>query len=167
MCMAPLLHKRLPLAARCEIALSGYLALDLFKLKADQKCEQLYAPTGSTYMAPQTQHNLQGVALMTAVICCTKEATWSPWTYGQSRLSELSVEEWFSHLRKQSPNSQLSCRAYWKAGARTQLSHGQKLLECKAIDFKEGEPALTEEQLLGNTHVKSVKNCSFWVIEPG
>ena len=98
-------------------------------------------------MTGQTQFNLQGTALAAVSIALTKDEKWHPWKVGQSRLAELGIEEWFSFLRSQSNNSQLSCRGFWQAGARTALKHGRELNKLKATHFAD-EPSLTDEQLL-------------------
>ena len=152
MCTAPLLHRHLSLAARCELGLAGFLVLDLFQVMATDFCNRASLPTGSCWMAAQTQFNLQGCALSAVLICISKDASWHPWKMGRGRLSELSVEEWFAALRQQSPNSQLSCRSFFKAAARTQLQNGKRLNASKPPSYSD-EPALTEEQLLAITLV--------------
>ena len=147
MCISPILHRNLTLMTRCEIGLCGFLALDMFGVVASETCKKLQAPTGSCWMASQTQYNLQGAALAAVAIACTKPAKWHPWKTGRARLSELGVEEWFSFLRSQSANSQLSCRGYWQAAARTSMKHGKELNHLKPPNFAD-EPALTEEEFL-------------------
>lgn len=148
MCISPILHRHLPLAARCELGLAGFLSLDMFQVMATETCARLNAPTGSCWMAPQTQYNLQGTALAAVMICITKDPQWHPWKIGRGRLSELGVEEWFSFLRSQSPNSQLTARSFWQAGAKTQMKHGKDLNKAKPVSFSP-EEALTDEQTLG------------------
>lgn len=93
LCIAPCTHKDLRLAQRCEVALSGFLCIDLFRMAAESLCSARTLPRGSLFMAPQTCHNLQGVALSVIVVCLTKSPDFSPWTRGQSRLSEIGALE--------------------------------------------------------------------------
>ena len=155
MCTSPLLHKNLPLSLRCEISLAGFLSLDMFKILADETCQSFGSPTGSCFMAPQTVYNLQGVALATVVITVTKDAEWQPWRHGECRLAELPIEEFFSFLRRQSSNSQLSARGYFQASARTAMKHGKLLNALKPADFKGGEPPLEDAVLLVRMNVES------------
>ena len=59
--MAPLLHRdpNVDLATRCEWALCGFLAIDIFKLLAEEQCSTMRLPKGSCFMATQTCTNLQ------------------------------------------------------------------------------------------------------------
>lgn len=147
MCSAGILHRDLSLLARTEVALSGFLALDLYRMLADARCARLNLPKGSQFMAPQTMYNLQGLCLSVACIACSKDPDWHPWAVGTARLSELSVEEWFSHLRRQSPNSQLSARAFFQASSRQLLKHGRLLNKEKPIKRK-AAPCLSDAQPL-------------------
>ena len=79
----------------------------------------------------------------------TKDANMSPWKYGSARWSELPIEQWFSFIRAQSSNAQVSARGYFKAASRVMLKHGQKLEKEEPV-FNPGEPPLTEEELLGS-----------------
>lgn len=146
LCTSPLLHRNLSLSDRCELSLAGFLVLDLYRMYAESECSK--ATKGSFFMAPQTMFNLQGVALSTALITISKDDHFHPWKVGTVRMSEMAVEEWFGLQRKQSANSQLSARGFWKAGARTQLHHGKLLNKEKCMQHKP-EPCLTEEQSLG------------------
>lgn len=139
------MHRNLSLPARAECAISGFLCLDIFKVLADERALHHGLPRGSQFMAPQTVHNLQGVALISAVICATKDANWHPWACGTARVTELCVEEWFSLLRRQSSNSQLSTRAFWQAGARQALKHSKILNKLKPIVRPPEQPLSDEE----------------------
>lgn len=147
MCSAAVLHRDLSLLARTEVALSGFLALDLYRMLSDARCSRLNLPKGSQFMAPQTLFNLQGLSLAVACIACSKDSNWHPWAVGSARLSELSVEEWFSHLRRQSPNAQLSARGFFQAASRQLLKHGRLLNKEKPMKRKES-PCLSDAQLL-------------------
>ena len=143
---APLLHRRLSLEHRCEVAVTGFLLVDLFRLTADQKCSKLKLPKGSLFMAGQTSTALQLCALSAALICITKTDDFEPFRTGFGRISELPIEQHFSFLRQQSSNSQLGARAYFQASARQTLRLN-KFLEKEPVP-KKGEPALTEKKLL-------------------
>lgn len=145
LCGAPLLHRKLRLQQRCEIALSGFLIVDLFRLDSEERCAALKLPRGSLSMAPQTCQNLQSAALSAVVVCLAKDAQFQPFETGFGRLSELSVEQRFSMLRRQSMNSQLSCRSYWQASARHSMVQQRKM--AKEIPSTATAPALTEAEL--------------------
>lgn len=89
---------------------------------------------GSLFSAAQTCTNLQAVALGTISICLTKPVWFSPWKRGSCRLAEISIEQFFSYLRRQSQNSQLTCRAYWHASARYSLHTSQAMNRELAAD---------------------------------
>ena len=144
---APLLHTRMRLEDRCENALAGFVALDIFCLLSQSHCQSLGMPKGSFSMAGQTCLNLQSCALSSAIICLTKPTDFEPWAHGFGRLSELPVEQFFSFCRRQSENSQLSARAYWQASARQCLKM-EKLI-AKQPPAKTGSPALSQDQQLG------------------
>ena len=132
---------------RCEIALSGFVAVDVYRLVADSECARRKLPKGSMFMASQTSSSLQLSALSAAIVTLTKEATWDPWRVGHGRASELSIEQHFGFLRQQSSNSQLSARGYWQASARQTLRMN-KILQ-KQAPVTAGESSLTPEELLG------------------
>ena len=119
--LAPILHTNLTIFLRCEVGLCGFLLLDIFKMLADDLCNEMRLPRGSCFLAPQTQANLQGVALSGILICLTKDPEFSPWRFGHNRLTELPIEQHFSYLRQQSPNSQLTSRSFWQAACRVSL----------------------------------------------
>ena len=124
LCVASLLNKMLTTMERVETGLAGFLCVDIFRILAAHKCDKMRLPTGSTFMASQTCSNLQSCALASVVMCVTKHREFDPWRSGDCRLSELSIEQYFGHLRIQSSNSQLSTRAYfhaaWKAPGMSQ-----------------------------------------------
>lgn len=148
MCSASLLHRDFGLATRAECGLCGFLTLDMFVMQANQRCDKFNQPKGSMSMAPQTTFNIQAVALSAVAIAASKPAGFHPWKCGSVRMSELAIEEWFSLLRAQSANSQLSARGYFAASTRAALKHGRQLNKVKATSFPE-EPALSQEQRLG------------------
>ena len=147
MCVSSLLHRSMTLQDRAEAGLAGFLSLDVFRMVAEEKCEEWGLPRGSLFLAGQTCFNIQGVALSAAVLTLCKDANWHPWKQGTCRLSELPVEEWFSLLRRQSANAQLSARGYFAAGARTLMKHGRLLNHEKAMERKPEKP-LTEDECL-------------------
>lgn len=149
MCISSLLHRNMTLQDRAEAGLAGFLSLDLFRMVAEEKCDAFCLPRGSLFMAGQTCFNIQGVALSAAVMTLCKDANWHPWKQGTCRLSELPVEEWFSLLRRQSSNAQLSARGYFAAGARTMLKHGKLLNKEKPMERKPEKP-LTDAECLGS-----------------
>ena len=144
LCIAPLLHTDMVLETRCETGLTGFLAVELFRMLAEQKTHEMKLPKGSGFMANQTVTNLVACALSAVVLCITKDRSFSPWRWGNARLSELPIEQWFSHLRSQSPNSQLSTRAFFQASARMSLRVNKDLNKEKAASHDGGEPALSE-----------------------
>lgn len=148
MCIAPILNTNLSLRSRAEVALEGYLCMQLFQCFSQKLCREIGLPTGSCSMAAQTARNLEAVALSALVLTVTKEAEFEPWRYSNARLSELPVEQWFSYVRSQSVNSQHTCRSYWKASARQALRTSKQLHGQKPLPDK-GEKCLTESQLLG------------------
>ena len=156
-CVGSCMTRNLTLANRCETALAGFLLLDLYALVAKHTCTSMRLPTGSCFMAPQTVLNLQSVALAVAAICATKDASFEPWTRGSCRLSEMAIEQHFSMLRAQSPNAQLSARAYFKAGARVALKAAKQINKEKIRAT--GSPALTDAQKLVLQRVFNVFHC--------
>ena len=132
---------------RCENAISGFVALDIFRLLSESLCSNLGMPKGTCSMAAQTCLNLQSCALTAAIICFTKNHDFEPWYNGFGRLTELPIEQFFSFCRRQSENSQLSARAYWQARARQCLKM-EKLI-AKEHAAKSGSPALSQDQRLG------------------
>ena len=149
MCIAPLLHKSLSMALRCETALTGFITMDLFSMLAGIKCYRNKLPKGSQFMASQTQHNLQACALAAIVITLTKGQELDPWRRGFARLSELAIEQHFGHLRGQSQNSQLTCRGYWQASARSAMKAAKNL--DKENPLPGTESPLTDEEFLDST----------------
>ena len=135
------------LRERCETALAGFVAIDVYRLLADRKCAERKLPKGSLFMASQTASTVQLCGLSVAIMCLTKDPAWDPWRAGHGRASEASVEQHFGFLRKQSANAQLSARAYWQASARQSLRMN-KVLQ-KQAPVTKGEPSLTPEELLG------------------
>jgi hypothetical protein len=105
--LAPLLHRTFPLALRAEVGVSGFVALDLFRMLAEDQCRKMKAPTGSTFWAAQTVVNMQSCCLAGILVTITKDEAFSPWRAGSARMSEISIEEQFSFLRRQSANAQL------------------------------------------------------------
>ena len=146
MCVAPSVHKELSTAERCECALAGFMTLDIFYLLAQDKCNHLRLPKGSCFWAPQTIEVLQRTALVAVLLCCTKEPQWKPFKYGQHRLSEISIEEFFGALRSRSANSQLSCRSFWQASALQAKRMGDKLNKLKLPPAGRLENPLTDEE---------------------
>ena len=144
---APVLHRSLALVHRCETALTGFIAIDLFRQVADGLCQARRLPKGSLFMAGQTSSTLQLCALTTAIMCITKHETWNPWSGGHGRASELSVEQHLGCCRQQSPNSQLSARGYWLASARQTFRMAKVL--AKQVSVTKNVPPLTPEQFLG------------------
>ena len=64
-------------------------------------------------------------------------------------MSEIAIEEHFSMLRRQSGNSQLTCRAFWQAAARVAIKVGEKLNDEQAAATRDGQAPLTKEEFLG------------------
>ena len=148
--LSPILHRGVPLAVRAELGVSGFVMLDIMKMVADELNDTLRLPTGSSFLAPQTMCNLQSTSLVGILICISKDETWSPWQHGHSRLSELSIEEHFAYLRQQSPNAQLSARAFWKAACRVSL-RASKTLNAQKDVVNQGEKPLTQKEFLASS----------------
>ena len=145
--LAPLLHRDLSLATRCEVGLCGFVAVDLFRMVAEEKTTEMGMPTGSGFMAAQTCSNLQSCALAGVLVTLTLDEHFQPWKFGNARLSELPIEQWFSFLRSQSPNAQLSSRAFWQAAGRVALRTGQALMKEKPVPSG-FQSAIGEEECL-------------------
>lgn len=60
-------------------------------------------------------------------------------------MTELAIEEHFSMLRRQSPNSQLSARAFWQAAARVSIKTGHTLNMEEPASIS-SEPALAPDE---------------------
>ena len=154
MCTAPLLHKHLKLGHRAELALAGFLCLDLFRMLSEERCDAMQLPRGSCFMASQTTQTLQSCALACVVIAVSKPESWNPWERGVARLSELGIEQAFGNMRAQSRNSQLSSRGFFQADARLALKASKVInrerdLVDSAVPEKSWEKPLTEEKFLG------------------
>ena len=80
----------------------------------------------------------------------TKDVDFEPWRYGSARMTEISIEEHFSMLRRQSGNSQLTARAFWQAAARVAVKVGGKLNDEQAAATRGGQAPLTKEEFLGD-----------------
>ena len=65
-----------------------------------------------------------GVALSGILICLTKDPEFSPWRYGHNRLTELPIEQHFSYLRQQSPNSQLTSQKFLASSVQSVSEEG-------------------------------------------
>eukprot|EP00438_Fugacium_kawagutii_P008763 Skav206806 [mRNA] locus=scaffold1990:253368:261683:- [translate_table: standard] len=145
--LVPLLHCKSTLADRCETGIAGFVTIDIMRFLAEILCKKMGAPTGSTFLAPQTATNIQASCLSGILLCITKDANFEPWKFGEARLTELPIEEFFSFCRRQSANSQLSARAYFHAAARVALRNSN-LLNKEKVNRLKGEKALTREQPL-------------------
>lgn len=113
----PALHKTMEAKVRTQVAMEGFLLIDLFRMISDYQCQQRGLPKGSRWMASQTSENLQMVALSVILVGVTNDIG-DVYRSGFGRMSELPVEQHFGALRIQSASAQLSSRAYWKACAR-------------------------------------------------
>ena len=134
------------LQQRVEVSISGFVAFDVFSMLAKDRCNRMRLPRGSCWFAPQTASNLQAISLSLVILALSKPKDIEPWRHGSNRLSELSIEQHFGVLRGQSSNSQLSCRSYWQASARSALKLQNQLTREKAIPGH--EEALSPEELL-------------------
>ena len=148
MTLAPCFHTALRLKDRCELALTGFICLDLFRVLADDLCSGMQLPRGSCYMAAQTVQNLQSSALGVITLCVSKEKSFNPWTFGFGRTTELSIEQTFGMLRVQSRNAQLSTRAFLQADARLAMKNSKVLNREKVRTMVEEEPLTDSEFLL-------------------
>ena len=145
LCISPSMHTFLDLEDRCEAALSGFLSLDIFRLCSEQLAVKYRLPTGSTFLAGQTVFNLQGTALATITICCSKPASWCPWKFGSGRLSEIAVEQMFGNIRCQSAIAQHTARSYFSASARYSIRMKELLRKVKP-PAASAEPCLSDAQ---------------------
>ena len=144
---APVLNKNISLCQRCELALTGYLALDVFHMLSERRCLAMGLPKGSCGMAGQTRTNLQACCLSIISLALSKDKTFNPFTFGFGRIAELGIEHHFASLRKQSPNSQLSARGFWAADCRQALRANKVAMQEKPPGA--GDGALSHEQFLG------------------
>ena len=148
MCIGPSMCKGWSLQDRCETAAAGFTAVDIFRLLAKKRAAEAGVPAGSFFLAPQTAHNVQGVALAVMTICCTKPPGFTPWEFGHGRITEISVEQHFGHLRGQSCNAQLSARSFFQAQARQSLRINDELNK-KPKHTSKVEHPLSEDEFLG------------------
>lgn len=150
LCVASLLNKRFTLLQRAEAALAGFICLDLFRLLAAEKCHKKHVPAGSCFMASQTVANLQSCSLSALVMCLTKTSTFEPWKFGQCRLSELSVEQFFGQRRSQSSNAQLTTRGFFHSSARTCMRSAKKMTKT-SHEITPGDGPLTDQEFLAKS----------------
>ena len=121
--------------------MTAFVTLDLFRLVADAEAARRGLPRASLFLSPQTQRNLQLVALSAIVVAASKDALTNPWPH--LRMTELGVEQWFGRLRLQSASAQLSVRSYYQASAREMLRARRK----KQREEKNGgEGSCTQER---------------------
>ena len=145
--LAPLYHGCLSLLQRLELALSGFIALDVFRIVADDQCSEMALPKGSCWMANQTQTSLQAVSLSVVALAVSKDPQLSLWQFGHARLTEVTIEETFGHLRIQSRNAQLSTRGFFQADARLNLRNGRVLNKEKPADKMVQESPVSDQEL--------------------
>ena len=146
---APAIHGGLSLEERAENALCGFLLHDLWALLGRRREIKAGVPKGSHQLAPQTRQTLQAVSLCTAVITCTKDPSWAPWSMGPQHLSEIHIERQFGKYRRFTPSGDLSARSYWHANAATARSQLTKMRSSNQPEPKlANEPHLSEEVLL-------------------
>lgn len=144
------MHGFLTVQERCEVALSGFLCLEMFEMLAKDKCKSLQLPGGSAFMAVQTCNTLKHVALSVIIICITMEDGFDAWSSGTARLTELPIEYHFEYLRAMTSNSQLSARQFFASDARQATKTGKALNNSKKVKHAPNKPPkkLTDEQLL-------------------
>lgn len=136
------------LAVRAELGLSGFVALDIFQMLSQDTCRSMGLPAGAAFWAPQTVSNLCACSLGTIAMILSKDPRFNPWENGSARATEITVEEWFSQLRGQSNNAQLTCRSFWQAAARVACKNGRLLTEEKPHNCAIENPLTHEEFLL-------------------
>lgn len=73
------------------------------------------------------------------------EASWTPWMWGTLRMSEITIEQSFGHLRQSQANAELSVETFVRTSALYALQKMAKA-ECPSNSKKVEEPALTEKQ---------------------
>ena len=147
MCISPTMHRHLTMEQRCEIGLSGFLCLDMFRLVADKHCADLQLPRGSCFYAGQTIANLQSTALAGVVMTVSKPPGFTPWSQGYARLTELPIEQHFGQIRTQSSSAQHTTRSFLIASARLAQRTSRTLNKMKPKTSKPENP-LTEEEPL-------------------
>ena len=155
LCLGPSMCKGWPLFERCENAAAGFVAVDVFRMLAKKRASEARLPTGSCFLASQTAFNVQGAALTVLAMSISKPAGCTPWVFGQSRISEISIEQHFGMLRSQSANSHLSMRSFLQASARRSLLLNDELNR-KQKHIARPEPALTEAQFFVNLRYVSL-----------
>lgn len=147
MCISPIMRLNLTLAQRCEIALCGFISLDIFAILAKEKEFTLRLPAGAGFMASQTAGILQSCALAAVVVTLTKDAGMTPWkTHGQ--LTEIGAEHWFGHLRLQSANAQHSTRSCFQCAARQMIKTNNLLNKQRPPTLHSKEEPLTAKECL-------------------
>eukprot|EP00438_Fugacium_kawagutii_P001566 Skav235500 [mRNA] locus=scaffold3432:23399:30233:- [translate_table: standard] len=139
--VAPLFHKKMTLKERTELSVSGYVLWDLWCLLAAKKEASEQAFVGSFSMARETVTNLQQLSLSLA----TMADDWSPWSVGNARLSEISIEQLFGRLRRSTANAQLTPMQFWQSSQREML-HAWKRCARDASPIEIAEPPLSEAE---------------------
>lgn len=163
--LAPSMHTAMGLKDRCLNAVTGFVLLDCFDMLAEGKCKQQKLPTGSCFQAKQTVYNMQCVALTTAIMCLALPDKWDPWHHGQARVSEISIEQHFGHLRGMSPTAQLPARAYFYASARQAIKMGKVMNRLKPNAEQPDVKRLSDEEPLRLEFVILIMDHygSFWI----
>lgn len=85
-----------------------------------------------------------------AVITLTKPVAFSAWEAGNGRLSEISIEQYFGHLRGQFVSGQMTARSFCAAAARQDLKTS-KLLDLAKPRRQRSEKPLSDTELLAST----------------
>ena len=135
---------------RCELGISGFLAMDLFALLARDTERRMRLPSGSGFMARQTRDVLQSCALAGVIVSLTKPQSMEPYRRGFGRLSEISIEQWFGFLRTQHASAQMSARSFFASSARQMMKENRMLVRQKAPK-SEGDAPLTSKEPLAIT----------------
>ncbi|CAE7660477.1 unnamed protein product [Symbiodinium sp. CCMP2592] len=121
---ALLLNHELSAAQRLENAMTSFILLDLGDMLAREMCVQRNLPKGSLWLHKTTQGNLQQLAGLVSIACCTlvPGTAWLPW-----RSTELHLEQFFGYLRSQYSSSQMSMRDYLYASSRQMQQTSMRL----------------------------------------
>ena len=140
------MHSGLSLSERAELALTGFVLLDLWSLVASEKEKTSGVGRGRMQMAGQTRRALQGIAMTCISIAATKPKHWNPFGRPHS-LSEVHIEQWFGQLRSQYVDSDLTARGYFNAAARVARKTAKNQVRPPQTPVE--EEALTPQECLG------------------
>jgi hypothetical protein len=117
-------HPDLSPIQRLENALTCFILLDLGKLVAYEQASRDGAKKASYWLPYQTHDNLQELNALVAitVLGLPGSLDWNP-----HRSTEIPLESFFGTLRSQFASSQMRCRDYLQAQAKSHFATMQKI----------------------------------------